>query len=526
MSKNGDDIVKKSGFLDDVPEVDSGFEDDWGDDDIEDFVEDDAIKPVDSQAEKEPEPTWHEHILELTKTSGLGLESKGLCYGIALTGTFAFLRGSSATRAFMESFIASNSMSTEELKRIHDDLPELLKTRVQEPLQKYRDSLLEKAKLLNPTLDEKETLKKIDASLIMKDHRRVLLDQVQSEPEIKKYFDTMALLHEFKINYDLKKYPQLAPEATKFHGLTQAVKESAAISKSQGQEEIGEHKRFITSSTKSELLNTVNKYIEACHGIDEPLGFLFSTRSHTISCSYDPVQMTWLLLDANQGPEYHAVTPNEVRDYIWDGLYEEARNTNGVLVMMTQVITTQTADQKLSANVKIDNQFTSDLTSDKFNQLTEEGKKERLVLACLEGHHTEVEWLLKNGMSPNVTLASGISPLLVAAQNGHVKIVEALLEKIKDKKDVDVVMPESGATPLIAAARNGHAKVVELLLSAGANVLHENSVGDTAIMAAESKGHTEVVQILGGAEERRLFDDIVDDVEILDFNSSSKKNKL
>ena len=55
---------------------------------------------------------------------------------------------------------------------------------------------------------------------------------------------------------------------------------------------------------------------------------------------------------------------------------------------------------------------------------------------------------------------SGATPLYVAAQNGHLDIVKALLEAGADRNQA----MNSGATPLFIAAEKGHLDVVEMLL--------------------------------------------------------------
>jgi ankyrin repeat protein len=72
-------------------------------------------------------------------------------------------------------------------------------------------------------------------------------------------------------------------------------------------------------------------------------------------------------------------------------------------------------------------------------------------------------------------------PLIVAARNGHIKIVELLLLR---GADVNVRDKEQGTTALIAAAQQGHKEIVELLLKNGADINARETSGKTALVEA------------------------------------------
>ena len=61
---------------------------------------------------------------------------------------------------------------------------------------------------------------------------------------------------------------------------------------------------------------------------------------------------------------------------------------------------------------------------------------------------------------------------------------------------------KGGWTPLMAAANNGHVEVVKVLLSAGSNPNAKDKKGRTARNKAKVNGHAEVVKILVAAESR------------------------
>lgn len=84
------------------------------------------------------------------------------------------------------------------------------------------------------------------------------------------------------------------------------------------------------------------------------------------------------------------------------------------------------------------------------------------------------------------------SPLLIAAREGTIQCVEALLDKGADKEFRDF----RGNTALILASSRGRLEVVRLLLSRGVNVNVSKNNGCTALMRAALHGHLRIVELL------------------------------
>ena len=147
----------------------------------------------------------------------------------------------------------------------------------------------------------------------------------------------------------------------------------------------------------------------------------------------------------------------------------------------------RTVDMLLARGAKLDDpsMFGTALT------LAELGRSENLALH-----------LLDKGATPNPKRLDGTTPLMLAASNGHVKLMARLL-----KKNVNVNAQDGdGATALIYAARAGETAAAHKLIAAGANVNTADKHGRTALMYAAANGHSRMVESLlakGAMVERK-----------------------
>lgn len=113
----------------------------------------------------------------------------------------------------------------------------------------------------------------------------------------------------------------------------------------------------------------------------------------------------------------------------------------------------------------------------------------QLLRAAQRGDVDTVQGLLRHGLGPDALSQSGFTALVVAASNGHVTTVEALLEG-------GAAIDHSGGAiaALHAAAGKGHVKVVEVLCERGASVdALSRSSGFTPLMYAAQAGHAACV---------------------------------
>ncbi|ODM88846.1 Ankyrin-3 [Orchesella cincta] len=116
-----------------------------------------------------------------------------------------------------------------------------------------------------------------------------------------------------------------------------------------------------------------------------------------------------------------------------------------------------------------------------------------LHLACWGGHSTVVGLLLSRSSELLESKdASGKSSLHIAAINGHKSMVEVLLGQ---GAEIDAIDKELW-TPLICAAQAGHLDVVRLLVESGASPLAKNVKGHSAIWFAAAENHNDVLSYL------------------------------
>jgi len=109
--------------------------------------------------------------------------------------------------------------------------------------------------------------------------------------------------------------------------------------------------------------------------------------------------------------------------------------------------------------------------------------------AAQKGHFNIVKLLLENHANPNAKGGDESStPLMLAAYNGHDKVVDALLENPDVCKSINE-RNNSGATALYFAAKFKHPDIVERLIKAGADIDIPTNSGLTPLKAAaKTKG--------------------------------------
>ncbi len=114
-----------------------------------------------------------------------------------------------------------------------------------------------------------------------------------------------------------------------------------------------------------------------------------------------------------------------------------------------------------------------------------------LIFAILAADVDSAMWLIEHGANIEHCSDFGESPLKMAAYCGHLKVLEALLERGAKINDA-----EKWGSPLMKAAQVGHCKVISKLLAYGADLEAKDQSGSTALMYAASAGQLSACELL------------------------------
>jgi ankyrin repeat protein len=115
-----------------------------------------------------------------------------------------------------------------------------------------------------------------------------------------------------------------------------------------------------------------------------------------------------------------------------------------------------------------------------------------LHLASQNGHVEVVQVLLECGADSSAQNKDGSTPLHWASLSGHVEVVQVLLECGADSS----AQNKDGSTPLHWASQSGNVELVQVLLDRGADPSAKHNDGWTPLHLASQFGHVEVVQVL------------------------------
>ncbi|KAL1130420.1 hypothetical protein AAG570_011668, partial [Ranatra chinensis] len=125
-----------------------------------------------------------------------------------------------------------------------------------------------------------------------------------------------------------------------------------------------------------------------------------------------------------------------------------------------------------------------------------------LHYASREGHIRSLENLIKLGACINLKNNNNESPLHFAARYGRYNTVKQLLNSEKGSFIINETDGE-GLTPLHIASQQGHTRVVQLLLDRGA-LLHRDHNGRNPLHLAAMSGYTQTIELLHSVHSHLL----------------------
>jgi ankyrin repeat protein len=114
-----------------------------------------------------------------------------------------------------------------------------------------------------------------------------------------------------------------------------------------------------------------------------------------------------------------------------------------------------------------------------------------LYVAVNQGKDDVVKALINKRADVNIARINGWTPLMFAAEKGHLTITQALLSA--PRIDINAKKPD-GATALHVAVNQGKDDVVKALIKQGADVDITDNDGQTPMMVANSLGYMTIVQ--------------------------------
>lgn len=164
--------------------------------------------------------------------------------------------------------------------------------------------------------------------------------------------------------------------------------------------------------------------------------------------------------------------------------YEESTNDRGVSALMIAAFEGITPKVKelisLGANVNAVNHSS--------------GSPGRTILmgAAENGHLEVVNLLLEKGAQIEAKNAKGNTALMIASELGQNAVVQRLLEQGAKVNKTN----NTGFTPFMKAALFGRAQTMAILIKGGAQINTPTSNGTTPLMLAAEQGHTESVSLL------------------------------
>ena len=275
------------------------------------------------------------------------------------------------------------------------------------------------------------------------------------------------------------------------------------------------------------IYNTIKTHFEE----KETLSILNYLNTETFSLSYDETISVLSLFTncsflVNFTNLYKELNPSAIIKYEYE-IEQKESEIQKIQKQMDEinVLKTTKAQQTIDTNQQSTNDISGlnhfspakiDLST--FSPIREkpEDFEPNIFKACIQGKLTSVQWLVeKQGVNPKEKakesdhknkITKGITPFLLAVQNGYLPLVEYLVNNRVDIKQRD----QAGNYPIHIAAQNGHLPVIQYLIEIqGVDKELRGEYSKTPLHFASEKGHLPVVEYLisKGADKEARDDD-------------------
>ena len=121
-----------------------------------------------------------------------------------------------------------------------------------------------------------------------------------------------------------------------------------------------------------------------------------------------------------------------------------------------------------------------------------------LITAAFNGKIAVVNFLIRKGAQIDAKDSLKNHAFLNAAEMGHSIILKSLFEAASDEQRQTILNAPNffGDTPLILAASNGHLSVVDWLIERGADITTKDKVGYDLFLAAAASGEISIMEYL------------------------------
>jgi ankyrin repeat protein len=115
-----------------------------------------------------------------------------------------------------------------------------------------------------------------------------------------------------------------------------------------------------------------------------------------------------------------------------------------------------------------------------------------LVTSAQNGHLAIIQYLVNHGANINQCHDDGKTALLISCRDGYLPVVQYLVKNGAHVNQSD----NDGVTPLFLSSVNGHFQVVQYLVEHGANINQPDKNGATPLFMSSQNGHFLIVKFL------------------------------